>query len=173
MIRDPTIFPFLSISCPLARSGNTNCESPVTTSGYSNPKITVVTKVNHNEMRRFFFISSSNNTEIRQQYVDEFDSDKRRNDPAYTVDQQIALQQSRRTQGPIAHAAESEWNKSDDNQCVEDYGGQDGRFWRVQMHHIQGAEDGKSGGEHGGYDREVLGCVVGHRERSECAARDQ
>src|SRR5467141_903089 len=136
MIRDPTILPSRSISCPLARSRKSTRASPVTASGYRNPKIAVVTKVNQNEMRRFFFISSSNNSKIRQQYVDEFDSDKWRNDPTYTVDQQIALQQSRRTQGPIAHAAESEWNKSDDNQCVENHRGENGRFWRVQMHHI-------------------------------------
>src|SRR6266478_1509060 len=107
MILEPTILPSLSISCPLARSRKSTCASPVTASGYRNPKIAVVTKVNQNETRRFFLISSLNNSQIRQQYVDEFDSDKRRNDPAYTVDQQIALQQGRRTQGPIAHAAES------------------------------------------------------------------
>src|SRR5229473_246610 len=128
MILEPTILPSRSISCPLARSRKSTCASPVTASGYRNPKITVVTNVNQNEMRRFFFIRPSNNSEIRQQYVDEFDSDKRCNDPAYTVDQQIALQQGRRTQVPIAYAAQSEWNKSDDNQCVENHRREDGRL---------------------------------------------
>src|ERR1700677_791215 len=162
MIRDPTILPFFSISCPLARSGNSTCDKPVTTSGYSNPKITVVTKVNHSEMRRFFFISSSNNLKIRQQYVDQFNSDERGNDSTHAVDQQVVAKKGGRTQGPVPYATESEWNQSDDNQSVENYGRQNCRFRRVQMHHIQDIEDWESRGKHGGYDREVLGNVVGH-----------
>src|SRR6266478_3580585 len=173
MILEPTILPFLSISCPLARSGNSTCANPVTPSGYRNPKITVVTKVNQNEMRRFFFISSSNHPKIRQQYVDELDSDERRNNSAYAVDQQIALQQGRRAERTIAHATERKRDESHNNQSVENHGREDCRFRRVKMHYIQNAEDGKSRGEHRGYDREVFGNVVSDRERGECAARDQ
>src|SRR5580700_11735102 len=122
MIREPTIFPFFSISCPLARSGNSICDSPVTTSGYSNPKITVVTRVNHTEMRRFFFINSSNNPKIRQQYVDEFDSEKRSNNSTYAVDQQIALQQGRCAEWTVAHPAKGQRDECNDNQGVENYG---------------------------------------------------
>src|SRR3984957_9740169 len=105
MIREPTILPFLSISCPLARPGNNTCDSPVTASGYSNPKITVVTRVNHSEMRRFFFINSSNNPKIGQQHIDEFNSKKRRNNSTHAVDQQIALQQGRCAEWTVAHSA--------------------------------------------------------------------
>src|SRR5580700_12125239 len=153
MIREPTILPFFSISCPLARSGNSTCDSPVTTSGYTNPKITVVTKVNHSEMSRFFFIGSSNHPKKRPNYVDEFDSEKRRNNSTQAVDQQVVAKKGRRTQGPVPYATESKWNQSDDNQGVEDYGREDCRFRRVQMHHIQDAEDGESRGKHGRYDR--------------------
>src|SRR5580704_15295151 len=152
MIREPTILPFFSISCPLARSGNSTCDSPVTTSGYSNPKITVVTKVNHSEIRRFFFIASSNHPKIRQQHVDEFDSEKRGNNSTHAVDQQIALQQGRGAKRTIAHSTKSQRNESNDNQSVENYGREDCRFRRVQMHYIQDAEHGKSHGEHRGYD---------------------
>src|SRR5207249_8318152 len=80
MILDPTTLRFLSINCPLARSGNSTWARPVMASGYRIPNITVVTRVNHRAIRRSFFISSSNNPKISQQYVDELDSDKRRND---------------------------------------------------------------------------------------------
>src|SRR5271169_2686552 len=115
MILEPTIFPFLSTSCPLARSGNNTWARPVIASGYRTPNITVVTKVNHRAIRRFFFIRSSNNSKVRQQYVDELDSNKRGNDPTQAVDQQVALEQSRRTQRAIAHATESERNQGDDD----------------------------------------------------------
>src|ERR1700732_1216258 len=165
MIREPTILPFFSISCPLARSGNSTCDSPVTTSGYSNPKITVVTKVNHSEMSRFFFINSSNNSKIRQQYVDEFDSEKRCNNSTHSVDQQIALQQGRCAEWTVTHPAECQRDECNDNQGVENYCREDGRFRRVQMHYVQDAQDGKGRGKHRGYNCEVLGNVVGHRER--------
>src|SRR5229473_1927335 len=115
MILDPTILPFLSISWPLARSGKNTWARPVITSGYRTPNITVVTKVNHRAIRRFFFISSSNNPKVRQQYIDELDSDKRRNDSSHAVDQQVALEKSRRTLRAIAHAAERERNQGDDD----------------------------------------------------------
>src|SRR6266850_1995586 len=97
---------------------------PVTASGYNTPNITVVTKVNHRAIRKFFFISSSNNPKVGQHYVDKLDSEKWGDDSADSVDQQVALQQSRRTQRPIAHAAESERNQSDDDQRVENHRGQ-------------------------------------------------
>src|SRR6185369_11358590 len=173
MIREPTILPFFSISSPLARSGNSICDNPVTASGYSNPKITVVTKVNHSEMKRFFFISSLNNPKIRQYYVDELDSEKRRDNSTNAVNQEIALKQSRCAQRTIPHTSESEWNQGDDDEGVENYCREDCRFRRMQMHHIQDTEDWKCRCEHSGYDREIFGHVVGNRERSERAARNQ
>src|SRR5260370_5196774 len=107
MILEPTIFPFLSISCPLARPGNSTWARPVITSGYKTPNITVVTNVNHTTIRRFFFIGSSNNPKIRQQYVDKLDSDKRGNDSTHAIDHQAAAQQCRRTQSTIQPPAES------------------------------------------------------------------
>src|ERR1700758_3777138 len=98
MILDPTVLPAFSINCPLARLGNNTWARPVTARGYRIPNITVVTKVNHKAITRFFFISSSHNPQVRQQHVDQLDSEKRRDNSAYSVNQEIALQQSCRTQ---------------------------------------------------------------------------
>src|SRR5258708_37949746 len=139
---EPRIFPFLSISCPLARLGNSTWARPVIASGYRTPNITVVTNVNDRAIRRFFFISSSNNSKIRQQYVDELDSDKRCGDSSHAIDQQVAAQQSRRTQRTIAHAAESERNQGNDNHCVENHRGEDCRFRSAESNHGYDAENG-------------------------------
>src|SRR5216684_2783777 len=160
MILEPTIVPFLSISCPLARSGSSTWARPVITSGYKTPNITVVTKVNHRAIRRFFFIGSSNNAKIRQQYVDELDSDKRRDDSTHAIDQQVAAQQGRRTQWTIPHAAESERNQGDDDQSIENHSGKNCRLRCAEMHYIQNAEHRKGSGEHRGDDGEVLGHIV-------------
>ena len=53
MIRDPTIFPFCSISWPFALSGNSTWATPVTTSGYTIPRSTVVTTVISTAAMRF------------------------------------------------------------------------------------------------------------------------
>src|SRR5580765_2691138 len=114
MIFDPTIFPFLWMSCPAARPGKSTCARPVTASGYRTPKMTVVTNVNQKAIRRFFFISPSNNPKVGEHYIDELDSEKRSDDPTHTVNQKVALQQSRRTQRAITHPTERERNQSDD-----------------------------------------------------------
>src|SRR5690348_10959944 len=97
IILEPTTLPFLWRSCPLALSWKNTCARPVIASGYRTPNMTVVTNVNHRATSRFFFISSSNNAKIRQQYIDEFDSYKRSDNSTYTVDQKVASQQSGRT----------------------------------------------------------------------------
>src|SRR5260370_5805217 len=79
-------------------------------SGYRTPNITVVTRVNHRAIRKFFFITSSNHPKIRQQYVDKLDSNKRSHNASNAVNQQVPLQQSRRAKGPVPHAAQSEWD---------------------------------------------------------------
>src|SRR5260370_40063212 len=84
----------------------------------------VLFRSNDRAIRRFFFISSSNNSKIRQQYVDELDSDKRCGDSSHAIDQQVAAQQSRRTQRTIAHAAESERNQGNVNKIVENNRGE-------------------------------------------------
>src|SRR6267154_3443031 len=96
--------------------------------GYSTPNITVVTRVNHSAIKRFFFITPSNHPKIRQQYVDKLDSDKRSNNSTHAIEQQVPLQQSRRAERPIPHATQCEWDQGDDDQRVENYGGKDGGF---------------------------------------------
>src|ERR1700719_485360 len=141
--------------------------------GYSTPNITVVTRVNQSAIRRFFFITSSNNSQIRQQYVDKLDSDKRSDDSPNAIDQQVALQQSRRTKRAVAHAAQSERDQGDDDQSVENYGGKDGRLRRAQVHYVQGGQHGKGSSKHRGNDREIFGHIVRDRKRSQGTARNQ
>src|SRR6266403_4569379 len=99
-------------------------------SGYSTPKITVVSSVNHSAIRKFLFIRSSNHPKIRQQYVDKLDSDKRSNNSTNAIEQQVPLQQSRRAERPIPHAAQRKWDQGDDDQSVENYSGEDGGLRR-------------------------------------------
>src|SRR3981081_3044221 len=141
--------------------------------GYSTPNITVVTRVNHSAIRRFFFITSSNNPKIRQQYVDKLDSDKWGNNSTNAIEQQVPLQQSCRTERPITHATQSEWDQGDDDQRVENYGGKDGGLGRAKVHHVQGTQHRKGAGKHRGDDREVLGHVVRDRKRSQRTASNQ
>src|SRR5260370_5308199 len=170
MILEPTIFPSLSISCPLARPGNSTWARPVITSGYKTPNITVVTNVNHTAIRRFFFIGSSNNPKIRQQYVDKLDSDKRGNDSTHAIDQQVAAQQGRRTQWTIPHTAESERNQGDDDQSVENHRRENCRLRRAEMHYIQDAEQRKGSGQPRGDDGERIGHNLRDRESRQSTA---
>src|SRR5258706_9205173 len=141
--------------------------------GYSTPNITVVTKVNHRAIRKFFFITSSNHPKIRQQHVDKFDSDKGSNNSANAIQQQVPLQQSRRAERPITHAAQRERDQGDDDQRVKNYGGKDGGLRRAQVHYVQGAEHWKSSGKHSRNDREILGHVVSDRKRRQRPTRNQ
>src|SRR5260221_8015398 len=60
--------------------------------------------------QEILFHKSSHDPKVRQQYVDDLDTDKWRNDPADAINQQVALEQSRRTKWAITHAAKSERN---------------------------------------------------------------
>ena len=75
--------------------------------------------------------------------------------------------------GAEPDAAQGEGDQRDDDERVEDDGAQDRRLRRRQPHDVERAEDGERAGEHGRDDGEVLGDVVGDRERRQRAARDE
>src|SRR2546429_2873800 len=55
------------------------------------PNMTVVTRVNHTAMSRFFFMKAlSDKSQIRQQHIDQLDSDKWSNDSPDAIEQQVA-----------------------------------------------------------------------------------
>src|SRR5579864_9735168 len=95
------------MSCPFALSGNSNCATPVTTSGYATPRSSVVTTVIRTAMVRFFamfivlarlepgalVVASLREPDRGDNHVDQLDPDKRRHDAAQPVDEEIAAQQ--------------------------------------------------------------------------------
>src|SRR5438552_18309750 len=84
------------------------------------PNMTVVTRVNHTAMSRFFFMKAlSDKSQIRQQHIDQLDSDKWSNDSPDAIEQQVAAKKRGRSDRPIPHASESQWNQRNDNQGVE------------------------------------------------------
>ena len=65
--------------------------------------------------------------------VDRLDADERHDDAAEAVDQEVAPQQRRRADRPVAHAPQRQRDQGDDDQRVEDDRRQDGalRAWRA------------------------------------------
>src|SRR5207245_6035114 len=77
------------------------------------PNMTVVTRVNHTAMSRFFFMKAlSDKSQIRQQHIDQLDSDKWSNDSPDAIEQQVAAKKRGRSDRPIPHASESQDRKS-------------------------------------------------------------
>ena len=76
----------------------------------------------HGNEEIVFHESLSDESEIRQQRIDELDSNEGSNDPAETINQQIAPKQRCRSHRPIPHASKGQRDQNDDNQCIEDYG---------------------------------------------------
>src|SRR5208282_1079873 len=136
------------------------------------PRSTVVASVIQIEMSRFFFMVSSRQPDARNEHVDQLDSDKRNDDSAETVDEQVAAQKRFGSKRPIPYAAERERNKRDDNKGVENYRRKHRRLGRFQAHDVQNVELRERAGEHGGNDREILGHVVGYRKSGQRTARD-
>src|SRR5215210_8614486 len=72
--------------------------------------------------------------------VEELDADERRDQPAEAVDEQVASQQRRRPQRPVADAAQGERDEQRDDQRVEDDGSDDRRLWRAERHDVEPVE---------------------------------
>ena len=61
-----------------------------------------------------------------QQHIDQLDADKRHDDAAQPVDQQVSPQQRTGADRAIRDASQGKRNERDDDQRVENDGGQDG-----------------------------------------------
>lgn len=74
---------------------------------------------------------------MRQQHVDELDSYKGSNDPAETINYEIASKQRCRSHRPIPYASQSQRDQNDDNQRIENDRRQNCRLWGSQVHHVE------------------------------------
>ena len=75
-------------------------------------------------------------------HVDELDAHERRDDPAQTVDEQVAPQQLARRRGPERHAPQRERDERHDDQRVEDDRRQDRALGRGEAHDVEAVELG-------------------------------
>ena len=94
-------------------------------------------------------------------------------DAADAVDPHVTAQHGGGAERAIAHALQGQRDQRDDDQRVEDDGGQDRARRRGQPHDVQLVEHGIGRGERGRNDGEVLRHVVGDAERGQRAARHQ
>src|SRR5215831_14763234 len=69
--------------------------------------------------------------------VDRLDPNERNDHAADSVDQKVEAQQSGGTDRTIADPFQRQWNERDDDQRVEDDGGQDGALRRCKPHDIE------------------------------------
>src|SRR5882757_419736 len=69
-------------------------------------------------------------------HVDQLDADEGHDDAAETVDEQVAYQQRGGAGGAVLHAPEGKWDQRDDDQRIENDGGQDGALRRLQVHEV-------------------------------------
>ena len=56
---------------------------------------------------------------------------------ADSVNQQVAAQQAARIQRPVLHAPQRQRNQRDDDQRVENHGGEHGALRRMQAHDVE------------------------------------
>src|SRR6185312_12950470 len=110
-------------------------------------------------------VSSLGKTDRGDDKIDDLDADERYDDAADTVEPQIAAQNVGGAGRAVFHTPQAQRNERDDDQRVEDDGREDRAFWIAQPHDVEHAELGIESQEHRGDDREILGDVVGDRER--------
>src|SRR5271169_7257275 len=160
---------------PFACRGKAHCASPVTTSGYTIPSSTVVASVIQIEISKFFFIIRSplSQSDVRDNHVNQFDPDKRRDNSAQPVHQQIPPQQCLRAQRPVFHSAQSQRHQRNNNQRVENHRREYRRVRILQSHHVQDFQLRKSRREHRRNNREIFRHVIRHRKSSQRPPRNQ
>src|SRR5215813_9346744 len=93
-------------------------------------------------------------TESHEDHVHELDPRKRYEDAAHPVDPKVAPEDGRRADGTVADAAEGQRDERDDDQGVEDDGGEDSALRRGEMHDVEHAERGIRAREGRGDDGE-------------------
>src|SRR2546428_10477886 len=95
---------------------------------------------------------NSGQIERRDDKIDELDSNKRNDNAADTVDEQVALQRGERADGSIFHAAQRQGNERNNDERIEDHGAEDRAGRTVQPHDVQRRDGGESAHQHGGGD---------------------
>src|SRR5215467_6109066 len=128
MRAEPTSLPSFEMRLPWAWYGKTAWATPVTRSGYATP----VTRVSATRMTRAGrscarMMSSPplHEAEGNKNHVHELDPRERDEDAAHAIDPEVAPQDGRRPDGAVAHATECQRDERDDDQGVEDDGGED------------------------------------------------
>src|SRR5215472_7460952 len=81
-------------------------------------------------------VASSGQTDGGDEDVDQLDTDERYDDPADTIEQQVATQDRRRTNRPVGDTAQRQRDQRDNDQRVEDDCRQNSALWRLQPHHV-------------------------------------
>ena len=99
--------------------------------------------------------------------IDQFDPDKRNDETAEAVDQQVALQNGERAHRFVSHAAQRQRNKCDDDERVENDGAEDRAGGGAQVHDVERRDLGKCRHQHRRDDCEVFRDVVRDAERRE------
>src|SRR5262245_40895227 len=140
MSSEPTTTPSRSTRLPLAARRNSNLPTPVTTSGYTTPVRTVITTIIRTEVPRCFHTFSStpfsDPAQRDQHEIDRLDADERSDQASAPVDPQVAPQQPRRSQRAVADAAQRERHERQDDERVEDDGGEDRAPRCREPHHV-------------------------------------
>src|SRR5262252_3912212 len=175
MRAEPTSLPSFEMRLPWAWYGKTAWATPVTRSGYATP----VTRVSATRMTRAGRSCARMSSpplyeaEGHEDHVHELDPRERDEDAAHAVDPEVAPENGRRANRTVADAAEGQRDERDDDQRVEDDGGEDGALRGGEMHDVEHTERGIGAREGRGDDGEVLGHVVGDAEGRERAAGHQ
>src|SRR6266478_9264572 len=91
---------------------------------------------------------SSGEVEGADNQVDGLDADERNDDSADAVDEQIASHERGGTDRTIAHPFERQRNKRDNDQRVEDDGGENRALRRRQAHDVEHSQLRVEGHEH-------------------------
>src|SRR5262249_39760771 len=85
----------------------------------------------------FNMASSSREVQGADHEIDRLDADERNDDAADAVKQQVAPQQRAGADRTITHAFERQRNQRDDDQRVEDDGGENRALRRRQVHDVE------------------------------------
>src|SRR5581483_7625126 len=109
----------------------------------------------------------------RDREIDSLDADKRNDDAAEAVDQQVALQQRAGSYRTVTHALQRKRNQGYDNQRIEDDCRKNRALRAGEIHDVERLKLWIEGHEHRRDDGEILRHVVSDRERGERAPRHE
>src|SRR5262249_49179426 len=116
-------------------------------SGYSPQQTTANTSVDTTAPRMWeknSFISLGQMKRSDDQ-IDQFDADKGHDEATKAVDEQVALQNGKRTHRFVSHAAQRQRDERDNDEGVKDDGAQNRAGGSVQVHNVERRDLGKRG----------------------------